>query len=272
MALPAPYFARRGIAVLALDKRSDWQGATFENIADDVVAAVQMLRRRNDIGRIGLYASSQGGWVAPIAAARSADISFVVCAACPATPMPQQELIRTEYELRADGFSADQIGQALAYRRQLFGYIHDGSGLPLLEQLDTAAKRSKWYARFGGVPSREAPVAQWWRINDRSDPAVAWRRVRVPVLLLFGERDTRVPPAEHAKLIAKALGMWDGLHPVQGGLKPASTFRHSKIVIVPRIDHEGFVARTGGGDEVLRLDRLPPRAVEPAIDWIVALP
>jgi uncharacterized protein len=260
MALPAPYFARRGIAVLALDKRGDgqsggdWRTATFEDLANDVMAAMETLRTRREIDpkRIGIYASSQGGWIAPIAAAKSPAVAFVVCAACPATAMPQQELIRTEYELRADGFSDAEIRNAVEYRRQLFQYLRSGMGAPRLEQLDDASKSAKWYVRFGGIPSREAPVAQWWRINDRYDPVEWWRRAHVPALLLFGERDTRVPPAEHARRLSAVNGQ-------------------AKVVIISRIDHEGFLAHTGGRDEVPRLDRIPPRAMEPAIDWILSI-
>jgi hypothetical protein len=42
------------------------------------------------------------------------------------------------------------------------------------------------------------------------------------------------------------------------------------VVIVPNVDHEGFIAKTGGRDEVPFLDRIPPHAVEPTIDWILA--
>jgi pimeloyl-ACP methyl ester carboxylesterase len=248
-ALSAPYFARGGVAVLALDKRPDWESATFAEIADDVVAAANAMKARADIGAIGLYASSQAGWVAPIAASKSSLIAFVVCAACPMTTMAQQELIRTAHELRADGFSEAEIAQAVDYRRLLFGYMHDGGGLPRLERLDAASRGARWYARFGGVPSRDAALAQWWRLNDSFDPAGAWRRVHVPALMMFGERDTRVPPSEHVKRIATSK---------------------AKVVIVPKIDHEGFIAVTGGRDEVPRLDRIPPRAMEPAIQWIRA--
>jgi hypothetical protein len=41
-------------------------------------------------------------------------------------------------------------------------------------------------------------------------------------------------------------------------------------VIVPGVDHEGFIAKTGGGDEFPLLDRIPPRAFEPTIDWVLA--
>ena len=259
MALSAPYFARRGIAVLALDKRGngkssgDWKTATYADLAGDVVRAIEMLQQRADIDprRIGVYASSQGGWIAPIAAATSPNVAFVVCAACPATTMPEQELIRTEAELRADGFSADEIRSARQYRFLLFDYLRTGHHHAELEAADQQAKGARWYPRFGGVVARDAPTATWWRLNDASDPADAWRRVRVPSLVLFGERDTRVPPAAHARRIATA--------------NP-----RAKIVIVPAIDHEGFVAKTGGRDEVPHLDRFPPRCFEPIIDWILA--
>ena len=101
--LPAPWFARRGIAFFALNQNAEWRSRTFDDIADDVVEAVKMLHSRSDIDskKIGIYASSQGGWTAPIAASKSTAIAFVVCVACPATDLNTQELIRAEAELRA---------------------------------------------------------------------------------------------------------------------------------------------------------------------------
>lgn len=251
--LAAPYFARRGIAVLALEKRKDWQTATFDAVASDVIAAASAMRTRSDISSIGIYASNQGGWVAPIAAAESGPFDFVVCSACSGMTMPQQERLRTEAELKADGFDDREIRDALGYRMALFRYFHDGSGLPILERADGAAKArgAKWYPRFGGVPGRDAALVQWWRINDAFDPATWWRRVEVPVLLIFGERDTSVPASDHMKILAAAVP-------------------RARIVIVRDMDHEGFIAVTGGRDEVPRLNRIPPRAMEPTIDWILA--
>lgn len=247
--LPAPYFARRGIAYFALDQNPDWRSRTFDDVANDVVAAVNMLRSRPDIDRkkVGVYASSQGGWSAPMAAAKSPAIAFVVCAACPATDLNTQELIRTEAELRADGFTAAEIQEALAYRKLYFDYLLTGAHRDELE----AAKGGRWYPRFGGMISRDAPLAIWWQRNARFVPTDFWKRVRVPALLLFGGLDTRVPPAAHARRIVAA--------------DPSAT-----VVIVPNVDHEGFIAKTGGRDEVPLLDRIPPRAIEPTIDWILA--
>ncbi len=254
IALPAPYFARRGIAFLALDKRADWRSSTFEKIADDVVAAVNTLRTRSDIDpkKIGIYASSQGGWIAPIAAVKSPAISFIVCAACPATDMTTQELIRTRAELQADGFKAAEVEEAVAYRKLFFDFLVTGAHQGELEAADQKAKGARWYPRFGGVIGRDSPLAVWWQINQKYVPTDYWKRVTVPALLLFGSLDTRVPPSEHAQRIA-AADHW------------------AKVLLVPNVDHEGFVARTGGRDEVPLLDHIPPRAIEPTIDWILAL-
>ena len=251
--LPAPDFARRGIMFLTLDKRADWRNRTFENVADDVIAAAGMLRKRSDVDPryLGIYASSQGGWIAPIAASKSSAITFVVCAACPATDLNKQELVRTEAELRADGFSAKEIRDALEYRKLYFDYLMTGAHRGELEAADEAAKGARWYPRFGGMISRDAPLAIWWQNNERFVPTDYWKRVRIPTLLLFGSLDTRIPPSEHAQRIAAA--------------NPSA-----KVVIIPNVDHEGFVAKTGGRDEVPLLDRIPPRAIEPTIDWILA--
>ena len=77
-------WARLGYAVLIYDKRGsgasggDWQTSSLDDLADDVVAADRFLRGRRDIraDRIGLWAHSQGGWIAPRAIARGADVAF----------------------------------------------------------------------------------------------------------------------------------------------------------------------------------------------------
>src|SRR6185436_8443288 len=78
-------FARRGIAALIYDKREggDLGGASrvdLRDLAGDALAAVDFLKTRNDIDphHIGLWGHSQGGWVAPIAAAQSSDVAFVI--------------------------------------------------------------------------------------------------------------------------------------------------------------------------------------------------
>jgi pimeloyl-ACP methyl ester carboxylesterase len=73
-------------AILTFDKRGvgKSQGRCcpldFDLLADDVIAAVDALRSRDDIDddRIGLLGLSQGGWIIPVAATKSDDVSFAV--------------------------------------------------------------------------------------------------------------------------------------------------------------------------------------------------
>jgi uncharacterized protein len=84
---PLPYvFASHGLAVLTFDRRGSgysdgaWPRVSIDDQAGDVLTAVAVLAERPDIDpdSIGLYGSSPGGWVAPLAAARSRATAFVV--------------------------------------------------------------------------------------------------------------------------------------------------------------------------------------------------
>lgn len=69
----ARFLIRHGIAVLGYDKRGvgastgDWNQASFDDLAGDIVAAFEYLKSRNDIRRaeIGMLGWSQAGWVMP---------------------------------------------------------------------------------------------------------------------------------------------------------------------------------------------------------------
>jgi hypothetical protein len=82
----ARFLIRHGVTVLGYDKRGvggstgDWNTASFDDLASDVVAALEYLKRRNDIERshIGLLGVSQAGWVMPLAAVRARDIDFLI--------------------------------------------------------------------------------------------------------------------------------------------------------------------------------------------------
>ncbi|MGH9908127.1 MAG: alpha/beta hydrolase, partial [Pyrinomonadaceae bacterium] len=64
-------FAGRGFVVLSYDKRGvgkstgNWRQASFEDLADDAVAAAKFLQARTDIDRkaTGFWGLSQGGWI-----------------------------------------------------------------------------------------------------------------------------------------------------------------------------------------------------------------
>ncbi|MGH3388269.1 MAG: alpha/beta hydrolase family protein, partial [Actinomadura sp.] len=76
----ATEFARRGLAVLIYDKRSVGYTTfrrSYSELADDALAALRTLRAQPGVDptKVGLWGLSEGGWVVPLAASRSADVA-----------------------------------------------------------------------------------------------------------------------------------------------------------------------------------------------------
>ena len=84
-------FLKKGFAVLVYDKRGagrsegDFATATYPNFIEDILAGVRALRARSDIqdDNIGLFAVSEGGWLAPEVAVRDGQIKFAIMEAGP---------------------------------------------------------------------------------------------------------------------------------------------------------------------------------------------
>ena len=113
-------YAARGFAVLSYDKRGvgkstgNWGAASFEDLADDAVAAARFLQARTDINakQIGFWGLSQGGWISPLAASRFPDAAFAIALSGGGLSPAEQELFDSEYELSKAGYTANEINDA----------------------------------------------------------------------------------------------------------------------------------------------------------------
>ena len=95
----------------------------------------------------------------------------------------------SDLELRADGFTPAEIEEAVAYRKLYFDFLQTGAHRDQLEAADQNAKGARWYPRFGGMISRDAPLAIWWQRNASYVPTDFWKRVHVPTLPTLGDSD-----------------------------------------------------------------------------------
>lgn len=96
------FFASQGVATLTYDKRGvgDSGGVYVERasesnltlLAQDALAGLTYLQTRPEINphRIGLFGSSQGGWIIPIAAQQSADVAFFIIFSGPVVSVGQE--------------------------------------------------------------------------------------------------------------------------------------------------------------------------------------
>jgi pimeloyl-ACP methyl ester carboxylesterase len=147
--------------------------------------------------------SSQGGWVAPIAALRSSDIHFVIVKSGAGVKPEEQELARVEMQMRSAGNSSQDIEQSLGLYRQVIAYARTRHGWDELSIALEAASHKSWY--YFGTVSKD-----WWffdfiRLNFGYDPVPVLQRVKSPLLIIFGGKDTDVPLGESIRRLVPAL-------------------------------------------------------------------
>lgn len=216
----ADQFARNGIAALIYDKRNtgrtdipEWQqgAGTFSELADDAAAAVRYLRARPDAidpRRIGLWGLSQGAWIAPLAADRIEGIAFLVLVSGGGVTPALQELYDDEVKLRARGYSTAEIASAMSLLKLGNAYTRSQSDTDWARfQRELAkARDERWFSdldRFPITLPRESPA---WQDSDLDyNPVPLLERLRVPVLVMLGEKDEITPVEQTARLASRAL-------------------------------------------------------------------
>lgn len=172
----AEAFAEAGVVTLIYDKRTEGYAANgiggrdYDLLAADALSAIALLQSRPEVRPelVGLWGLSEGAWVAPMAAAASTDVAFLVLAGAAAIPPAQQEGWRHEQVLRHAGVAGSLLE---TIPRDL---IH------LLVTTELLSEASH-------------------------DPVVVLDQIAQPVLAVWGELDRTGPPAESARLMAAAL-------------------------------------------------------------------
>jgi pimeloyl-ACP methyl ester carboxylesterase len=198
-------YAAHGFVVLSYDKRGvgkstgNWGEASFEDLADDAVAAARFLQVRTDVAanQIGFWGQSQGGWIAPLAASRFPDAAFAIALSGGGLSPAETELFDTEYELKKAGYTAAEIKDALAWQRLKNEIIVSPSNIAKWDEYAKAratTKDQKWFRHQGiDVFGPDKPDHPFWAYMHSFyfyDPAPTLRASKAPLLAIFGELDT----------------------------------------------------------------------------------
>jgi dienelactone hydrolase len=208
-------FARGGFAALLYDQRSfvsprsaEQGPAALEARSGDALAALELLQRRPEIdpGRIGLWGFELGGIVAPMAAARSKDVAFVIAVSSPGVPYSELPLHALGERLRRMGFSYGDVNDAREAFRHVLEYDRQGGDAELMQRFLDQTRKARW------APYLELPLKAWRPrraslkcCDQYPDPAQLWEQVDVPVLLVYGTRDHLFAARESADRIEAAL-------------------------------------------------------------------
>jgi hypothetical protein len=269
----ADHLTRRGIAVLRVDDRGvgktggDPATATVEDHVTDVEAGVAFLKAQKEIDarRIGLIGHSEGGLIAPIVAAKSSDVAFIVSLAGPAVSGAELNPLQVGALLAAQGVPAAVIAEIVAGQKKLMELlVRDAPEAELraaLKELAKVAVKAAPGADPDDVEAQKATgvelsrlLSPWFRSWAKLDPAPHLGKVRVPLLLLIGEKDLQVPADVNiAKAKAAAAGN--------------ATFRAEKLA---GLNHLFQSAKTGAVEEYVALpETFNLGALTLMTDWLL---
>jgi len=258
----ADYLTRHGIAVLRADDRGvgkstgNFATATTADFATDAEAGVAFLKTRPEINphKIGLIGHSEGGVIAPMVAARNADVAFIVMMA--GTGVRGDEIIAEQTRLitEAGGATHEAAEKAAAQQRELLALVR--------HEKDSAALEGKLREKLADeLPEAQVGTAlrqlssPWLRYFIDYDPAPVLRKVKCPVLAINGEKDLQVSPQQNLPAIRKALE--------EAGNK------HFEVVELPGLNHLFQAAKTGSPNEYGQIEEtISPLALEKIAGWV----
>ena len=230
----------RGIGVLFYDKRGcgksngNFNTASFSDLADDAVSALNFLKKnhRFQLSKAGFIGTSQGGWIAPIAANKIKDCAFVILNVGPSVSVFEQDVDRVKYSMKGDGMSDAAIDSAVNYTKLFFQYVvsNKENDWDELEKNAELIKKKEW-RQYINIPKDKNDFA-WWRANNY-DPEPILSSIKCPVLSLMGELDPLVPPAENKEKMEAYLSK--------------SGVRH-QVLIIPGCAHDMLTFQGLNGD------------------------
>jgi pimeloyl-ACP methyl ester carboxylesterase len=259
----ARFLIRHGIAVLGYDKRGvggstgDWNTASFDDLAGDVVAAFEYLKTRHDIDhrQIGLLGWSQAGWIMPLAAVRARDVAFLISGSGAGVPAAETTIDQATNEMTSRGMKPEIVEQIVGLMKLQYEFARTGQGWE-----SYAAGREKLGARLGRPPDTfpATPDHPYWGFIRRLyfyDPAPTLRQLKVPTLALFGELDNNI-------MAAKNKAAWESALAASGN-------QDYTVRILPRANHLMLEAKVGSNAEMPSLQRFVPAYYPTVRDWLV---
>ncbi|MEX1023625.1 MAG: alpha/beta fold hydrolase [Planctomycetota bacterium] len=213
----ADALVRRGVAVLHPDKRGsgdsggNWRTASFLDLADDAVAAVQWLRAhpRVDAANVGVIGFSQGGHIVPAAAARSPHVAFAVNVSGSVVPIDEQ--IRDEVVMMGEraGLTSSELVEVEAVLAAAENYARTGVGWSAYAEALSRARSGRMRGMevvegFASTP--DDPAWEFLRVIGGFDPMEYWTQLEQPSLFLYGGQDTQLRIPKSIERIGDVLG------------------------------------------------------------------
>ena len=266
----ADYLTRQGIAVLRYDDRGVggssgiYDGTdTTEDFAGDALAAAEYLKNRQEIDseKIGLIGHSEGGTIAPMVAAHSSDIAFIVSMAGQGITGVELTLIQAESIDRAEGASEEYIRIKLLLFEGTIEIVREepnnnAAAERIAELVQDTLSHEDTSIQKAWIEALMGFLIPWERYGLLYDPRMALMNVHCPVLAINGEKDVQVSSRENLAAIEEAL-------------KAGGNDQYT-IIEFPGLNHLFQHAETGAMSEYgLIEETIAPIVLETTANWIL---
>ena len=257
----AHHYVSNGIAALIFDSRgaggSDGpvNSSSFSDLANDVLAGVAALKSRPDINRkkIGLFGFSNSAFTVSLAASRSNDVAFLILQSLVGVVPWKQESYRAETQLRVDGFPDADLKKGAGLMRTKYEVARTGTGWDQLQKMIEDARGERWLA-YTSPPNNFDRLRNVYQTTMIYDPVPALEKLRMPVLAIWGAKDTYLPVEESVRIFRQAM-------------KKAGN-KDSVVKVLPNANHSLIISGDGspstGGTE----QAYSPGLWKMKIDWL----
>jgi uncharacterized protein len=200
----ASFLPSLGVAAFIYDRRGEGasggrHGAPLVVLAGDVRAAVSVIARQPGVrsGRLGLWGHSQGGWIAPMAAAGNDMVAFLIVVAGSGVGPHEQMTFATANLMREAGYREEEVARATRLRNRLREMGRDRGSLSQARLLLREARAEPWYdLTYLPDPDSAADasvLADAASFEVDLDISLTLSELEIPVLLVYGETDRWVP-------------------------------------------------------------------------------
>ena len=204
-AVIADYLAGKGIASLRYDDRGfgdstgDAATATTADNALDAIAALDYLKSLDKFGKYGLLGHSEGGEIAYMIGSGESAPDFLISIAGPAVRGDSILLFQNRHAMEAGGMPQDIINEFCSATDSVFSYRINNPGITISDDVFEGfypgwTQKPVYKELAESVERNWKNPSPWMDYFISYSPADDLRNVKAPLLIIYGEKDTQVPP------------------------------------------------------------------------------
>jgi pimeloyl-ACP methyl ester carboxylesterase len=258
-------FVEQGYACLSWDKpgtgetRGEYDRVhLFQERVKVVREAIRFMKKRSDIDprSIGLWSMSQGGWIMPMVAAGSRDVSFIIAVSCAGESGVKQGAYQIRRHLLLEGLAeeeAERFSELYTKRN------HAGTYDEYLKYAKPFSEQQyiRDVLKLGEVKPPEDFTPYPPDYCQFIDPVPYLEKITCPLLAIWGEKDT-------------AIDVNQAVEAYRGALKRAGNNNYQHLVF-PDTSHFMTRTKTGNMKEWRENKESTPKFLDAIEKWLMEL-